>query len=92
MTRISDTVASGEVLDPMALLGELLPHINSLDIPLAVTISDGSRSVSYILSVFISKEYEVVDGHVKFGLKRLVLKDLKVNISFDLTVLDDTVE
>jgi hypothetical protein len=87
--KITSDFESGECLDPIALLDDLLPHIKSLDIPLAVTISDGEKSISYLLSIFTSREYEVRDGFVLFGLKKLKLKNLNVNISFDLNIVSD---
>lgn len=88
--KVSDLFPSGESLDPIALLSDLLPHLNSFDIPLGITISDGNLSASYLLSVFVSREYEVLEGKVKFGLKKLDVRSLKINISFDLSVIDDT--
>jgi len=87
--KISDIFPSGESLDPVALLSDLLPHINNLDIPLAVTLSDKSDSVTFLLSVFISREYEVIGDLVKLGFKRLRIKELTAKISFDISIIQD---
>jgi len=89
VVKLSEVVPSGEVLDPIALLSDLLPHVNDLDIPLVVTISDTIQKVSFLLSIFIQKEYEVSGHSVNFGFKKIDLHDLKVNISFDLNVIND---
>jgi len=85
----SDLFKSGKSLDPIALLSDLLEHVKSLDIPLAVKITDGINEVTYLLSVLISKEYEVIDEKVKFGFKRLDIKSLKATISFDVALDDE---
>jgi hypothetical protein len=91
-TRIvkrSELFSSGESLDPVALLGDLLDKVKDLDIPLGVTVYDDQASQTYLLKTFISREYEVIEDCVKFGLKRLKIKELKVNISFDINVVDE---
>jgi len=88
VVKINNDFASGESLDPSALLSDLLSNVKTLDVPLTVKISDGNKEVSYSLPVFMSKEYEVVDGVVKFGFQRLQVRSLHVNISFDLQVSD----
>jgi hypothetical protein len=85
----TDLFPGGEALDPVALLGDLLNKITDLDAPLSVTISDNSSSVTYLLSAFISKEYEVIDDTVKFGLKRLKTKELRANVSFEIQISSD---
>jgi len=92
IVKLTDTYESGEALDPQALLSDLIPHVNDFDIPLSVNLNDGKNSVSFLLSVFISKEYEVIDHFVKFGAKKLDIRNLKVNISFDIEVSEDTKE
>lgn len=89
VVKLTDLFPSGESLDPVALLDDVLPHINNLDIPLAVKISDSTNTVFFLLSTFISKEYEVIDDVVKLGFQRLKVKELKVNISFDISIVDD---
>lgn len=84
--KISTEDGDKEYLDPIALLGELIPHITDFDIPLHVKISDLSSSVSYLLSTFVSKEYEVFNDTIKFGFKRIRIKEMKVNISYDLEI------
>jgi len=88
ITKLNDIFPSGESLDPLALLSDLLPNINNLDIPLNVNITDGEKAVSFLLSNFIKREYEVVGTYVKFGFVRLNVSKLKVNISFDLMVVE----
>jgi len=89
VTKVNDVFPSGESLDPIALLNDLLPHVKSLDVPLVVTIKDNRDSVSFILSVFIQKEYEISGDVVKFGFKRLKLNELKATISFDVSISDE---
>jgi len=84
--KISPDDGEKEHLDPIALLGELIPHITDFDIPLHVKISDLNSSVVYLLSTFISKEYEVTNDVIKFGFKRIKIKEMKVNISYDLEI------
>jgi len=87
--KISEEDGDKEYLDPIALLGEIIPHITDFDIPLHVKISDSDSSVVYLLSVFVSREYEVVDDVIKFGFKRIKIKEMKVNISYDLEVTSE---
>jgi len=84
--KISIDDGDKEYLDPIALLGELIPHITDFDIPLHVRISDLNSTVVYLLSTFVSKEYEVVNDTVKFGFKRIRIKEMKVNLSYDLEI------
>jgi hypothetical protein len=88
VTKLTDAFPSGEALDPVALLSELSPHIKDFDIPLSVTLSDGENTVGFLLSIFVSKEYEVIDDKVKLGFKRLNIRSLKVNISYDVKIQD----
>jgi len=89
VTRLTDSVEGGEVLDPVALLNDLVSNVISVDIPLVVHLSDSRQSVNYQLKNFISKEYEVKDGCVKFGIHRLILRELKVEIKYDLMISND---
>jgi len=88
VTKTSDSVLSGEILDPAALLEDILGKIPDLDIPLGVHLRSGSESVSFSLSVFLASEYEVVEGVVSFGIKKLALKGLRAKISFEIEVTD----
>lgn len=84
--KSSDVFISGRALDPYILLEEVLKNLNSTDIPLAVTISDGTSSVSFLLSVFLSKDYEVVDDEVILGFRRLKIDSIKAKIEFNVEV------
>lgn len=84
--KSSDVFTSGRALDPYILLEEVLKNLNSTDIPLAVTISDGTSSVSFLLSVFLSKDYEVVDDEVILGFRRLKIDSIKAKIEFNVEV------
>lgn len=84
--KISAEDGEKEYLDPVALLGEIIPHITDFDIPLHVNISDKNNSVTYLLSIFVSKEYEVIENMIKFGFKRISIKEMRVNISYDLEI------
>jgi len=86
ITKISSEATSGEVLDPAALLEDLLSKIPNLDAPLGVTLTSGTDSVTYLLSTFLSKEYEIREGLVIFGIKKLQLKGLRARISFEVEV------
>jgi hypothetical protein len=88
VVKISDAFPSGECLDPIALLDDLLNKVENVNLPLAVNLTDGENSVSFLLSIFISKEYEVLNGKVKFGLKKLNIKNLKIEISFKIELED----
>lgn len=89
IVKRSNLYQSGEALDPFILLGDILPGLTTTDIPLAVVLSDGDSSVSYLLSVFLTKDYEVVDDKVVFGFKRLNVKDLRAKIEFNITIDPD---
>lgn len=89
VVKKTDAFPGGESLDPVALLGDLLDKIKDLDTPLSITVSDNNNSVTYLLSAFISKEYEIIDNKVKFGLKRLAVKELKVRVSYDVQISDE---
>jgi len=89
VTKLSDSVEGGEVLDPVALLDDLITNVTSVDIPLVVRVCDSRQGVNYLLKNFISKEYEVKDGRVKFGIRWLTLRELRVEIKYDLMVSDD---
>lgn len=84
--KSSDVFTSGRALDPYILLEEVLKNLNSTDIPLAVIISDGTSSVSFLLSVFLSKDYEVVDDEVILGFRRLKIDSIKAKIEFNVEV------
>jgi hypothetical protein len=75
-----------ECLDPAQLLRDLLPKLTTLDIPLVVTLTDNSTSVSYPLNVFTSKLWRINDGKVIFGLKKIRLSELSANITYDIDV------
>lgn len=87
VVKQSSDFASGECLDPFALLEDILKELKDTSAPLSVTIKDKKRSVSFLLSTFLSKEYEIIEGRVLFGGVRLVLDELRVNISFDLSII-----
>jgi hypothetical protein len=82
--RKSDTVPSGEVLDPHALLADVLPHLHSTQAPLTVKLTDGSETVSYMLDIFLSKDYECINNKVKFGYRVLLLSTLRVSVEYNL--------
>jgi hypothetical protein len=88
VVKCNNDFISGESLDPVALLDDLLKSIPDLDVPLVVKISDDSNSITYLLSTFLSKEYEVCGDTVKFGLKRLSIKKLRVQVIFDVEILN----
>lgn len=87
--RKTDLFESGESLDPYLLLDDLLKNLKDTQAPLSVKISDGTRSVTYLLSTFLMKEYEIINGKVKFGIISLDIDSLRVNISFDIVVTDE---
>lgn len=89
VVKIDHESGGKEFLDPIALLEDLLPHIKNFNVPLTVTLRDSMTSVAYLLPVFVSKHYDILGTQVKFGFKRLELKDLKVSISFDLELTMD---
>jgi len=86
----SSEFTSGEALDPMKLLVGIAENLKTLDLGLEVKLTDGEKRVSYPLSVFCSRQYEVVNGEVKFGFKRLKLGSLKASIEYNITVVDDS--
>jgi len=88
--RVTTTGSLGnddETLDPMKIIEPLVGHIQSLDIPLAVKLTDGNKTVVYLLSVFTQKNWPISEGYVKFGITKLKLDSLKVNISFDVEIV-----
>lgn len=86
----SDIFLSGQALDPYALLEDVLKNLNSTDIPLAVVLTDGESSISYLLSVFLSKEYEVNENRVHFGFKTMDVSSLRAKIEFNVDIDADT--
>lgn len=86
VVKINHEEGGKEFLDPIALLEELTPHIKDFDIPLHVKIQDNENFAIYLLSNFVIKEYEVIGDSVKFGFKRIKLREMKVTISYDLEI------
>lgn len=80
----SSLFTSGKALNPHALLEDILPKLNTTDIPLHVVISDGTDSVNFLLNIFLSKEYEVIDEKVIFGFKKLSVGSLRCKIEFNI--------
>lgn len=85
----SDLFLSGEVLDPYALLEGIVENLKSVDIPLAVVIKDETNTVTYLLSVFLNKEYEIREGKVIFGFKKLDVAHLRVSLEYNLSLVDN---
>jgi hypothetical protein len=82
----SDLFPGGEALDPYVLLEDVLKNLNSTDVPLSVKLSDGNNTVVFILSTFLSKDYEVVNGKVTFGFRKLDVDSLRAKIEFDIGI------
>jgi hypothetical protein len=91
VTRVSQTEDGITVLDPVALLKDILDNIKTLNIPLMVNVTDGTLTASYLLSTFIMHEYRVIDNKVHFGIKKLDIDHLHVSISFDINVESDQI-
>jgi hypothetical protein len=51
-----------------------------------VKLTDGETTVNYLLSIFLSKDYEVEGGYVKFGFRHLRLKSLKASVGFEIEI------
>jgi hypothetical protein len=86
VVKNSELTPGGKVLDPHALLADVLDNIQNLDAPISVTLSDGAKSVSYLLSVLMSREFEVIDDVVRFGFVRLDVNNLRAVIKFEVAV------
>lgn len=82
----SNLFPSGEALDPYVLLEDILQNLTTTDIPLSVNVTDGVNSVSFLLNIFLSKDYEVKDGFVIFGFKRLNADHLRCKIEFSIQI------
>lgn len=82
----TDEFVSGSALDPTKLLAEVLSGLNSLDVALTVNITDGDKTVVFALNSFVSKNYEVVDGMVKFGYKRLSVDHLRARLTYEINI------
>jgi hypothetical protein len=89
ITVKTDTFKSGEALDPMKFLADLVDGLNSFDIGIAVNLTDGESRVSYALSTFVSKQYEIEDGKVKFGYRKLKLENLRASLTYEVCVTVD---
>jgi hypothetical protein len=89
VVKRSDLFKSGEALDPVELLSDVLSNFKNVDVPLAVKITDGTEEVTYILSSFLSKDYEVVGEIVRFGFKKLNIKNLRAFISFEIQIEEE---
>jgi hypothetical protein len=85
----SEEFVSGEALDPMKFLADLIEGLNSFDIGIAVKLTDGISSAAYSLSTFVSKKYEVENGKVKFGYRKLNLETLRASITYEVYVATD---
>lgn len=79
--------ASGEALDPVKFLSDLIDGLNTLDVAISINLSDGTKKVSYQLSTFVRKQYEVRDGLVKFGFRSLRLDSLRATVSYEVCIM-----
>jgi len=86
VTRSSDKYPGKLVLDPQLLLASFLERYPVSDVILAVTLSDDKDQVAYNLVTFLSRDYEIEDGIIKFGLKRISVERLRVTVSHQLRV------
>lgn len=90
VVKKSDLFPGGEALNPHALLEDVLKHVKDTSIPLSVDLTDGNVKVSYNLNTFLSRDYEVVDGYVKFGFRRMLVNRLSAKIGFDIHIGEDS--
>jgi len=86
VTVIDPGNPDAECLDPCQLLESVIKNLSSLDIPLVVELSDEDNSVTYPIKIFTGKLWPIRGNRVVFGLKKLLLKSLKVSIRFELSV------
>jgi hypothetical protein len=95
-TLVCDTLNDGNLsLEPGKLLEVLPREMTHGEWPLYVLVSDGTDSVEYDMSTFLSRSYRVVGKKVRFGSKKLVLSKLSISIGFkilleDLSPITDT--
>jgi hypothetical protein len=92
IVKLSNTVPGGEMLDPYALLDDILKHFNSTDVPLVVKLEDGINTVSTSLQSFLQRDHEIVDGYIKIGFRKIAVKGLSASISYQIEVKDDITE
>jgi predicted GNAT superfamily acetyltransferase len=71
-------------LEPSAVLSTLPSELLDLSPDLRVVITDGALTVRYGLSAFLSKNYRIVDGRIRFGAMRLNMASLRVLIGFEI--------
>jgi len=86
ITVIDPGNPDSECLDPCQLLESVLTNISSLDIPLIVELTDEVNTVNYPIKTFTSKLWPIKGNKVVFGLKKLLLKSLRVSIRFELSI------
>jgi len=86
---VCDSLNDGNVSLEPGKIFELLPsEFANVQWPLCVLVSDGTNSVEYSMSTFLSKSYRVVGKHVKFGSKRLKLSNLSISVGFKFLIED----
>jgi hypothetical protein len=73
--------------DPYKLLDDLLPHLNNLNIPLIVSITDNVTSVNYNLAQFLSKDYSITDNHIHFGGVLINKTNAHISIHYECDVV-----
>lgn len=83
------TRGSTQVLDPYKLLHGILDNFKSTDIPVTVTLSDGTASVNYSLNAFLKKDYNVENDLVSFGLIKLNVNKLTAQLSYSIDIADE---
>jgi hypothetical protein len=89
IVKINPHDPTQEILNPEALLENVLKHIKSPDIPLLVELSDGITKHEILLSTLLNQTTRVIDGYARFGLKKLDTRHLRADIRFSVEVEQD---
>jgi hypothetical protein len=86
---VCDSLNDGNVsLEPGKLVEMLPSELKNVEWPLYVLVTDGTESVEYDMTTFMSRAYRVVGKNVRFGSKKLKLSKLSVSIGFKLLLED----
>jgi len=85
------------MMDPAFLIGNLPKELVPLLEGLVIKLWDSETSVLYSYDSFMSKHYRIVDGFIRFGIKRLRLKGMSIIVGVriecdDLQELEEQID
>jgi hypothetical protein len=95
--NVSDCLLAGSrddgtrEFEPATVVLSAPSEIMTVSTILRVRLTDGTTSVEYDYSAFISKTYKVKDGKIKFGTKWLDAHGLRIMIGHQILIIDPEV-